>query len=71
MFEVERLDLFTKVRDKFPYFCTLNDYQKFILLMRINDAHIVMWMAKFIHHSMTKRSDILLSKHQEKDDTLD
>ena len=51
--------------------CTLNDYQKFILLMRSNDAHIVMWMAKFIHHSMTKRSDILLSKHQEKDDTLD
>ena len=28
MFEVERLDLFTKVGDKFPYFCTLNDYKK-------------------------------------------
>ena len=39
--------------------------------MRSNDAQITTWMAKFIHHSMTKRSDILLFEHQEKDDTLD
>ena len=71
MFEVERLDLFTKVGDKFPYVCSLNDYEKFILLMRSNDAQIITWMAKFIHHSMTKRSDILLFEHQEKDDMLD
>ena len=66
MFEVERLDLFTKVGDKFIYFCTLNDYEKFILLMRSNDAQIITWMAKFIHHSMTKMSDILLSKQPRK-----
>ena len=34
--------------------------------MQNNDAQIITWMAKFIHHSMTKRSDILLSEHQEK-----
>ena len=66
MFEVERLDLFTKVGDKFPYFCTLNDYEKFIFLKRSNDAQIMTWMAKFIHHSMTKRNDILLSEHKKK-----
>ena len=71
MFEVERLDLFTEVGDKLSYFCSLNDCEKIILLMRGNDAQIITWMAKFIHHSMTKRSGILSSKHREKDDTLD
>ena len=71
MFEVERLDLFTKVGDKFPYFCTLNDYEKSIFLMRRNDAQTITWMAKCIHHFMTKRSDILLSEHEEIEDTID
>ena len=71
MFDAERLDRFTKGRDKLPNFYTLNDHENFIFLMRSNDAQIITWMAKFIHPSMTKRSDNLLSEHQEKDDTLD
>ena len=34
MFEAGRLAFFTIVGDNFPYFFTLNDYDKFILLMQ-------------------------------------
>ena len=67
MYKTERLDLNTKVRNKFSNFCTLNDSEKFIFLMQSNDAHVITWMAKFVYR---KRSDILLSEVQEKDETL-
>ena len=44
--------------------------KKFIFLMQSNDAHVITWMAKFVYRSMSKRSDILLSEVQEKDETL-
>ena len=70
MYKTERLDLYTKVRKKFSNFCTLNDSEKFIFLMQSNDAHVITWMAKFVYRSMSKRSDILLSEVQKKDETL-
>ena len=70
MYKTERLHLYTKVRNKFLIFCTLNDSEKFIFLMQSNDAHVITWMAKFVYRSMSKRSDVLLSKVQEKDETL-
>ena len=70
MYKTERLDLYTKVRKKFSNFCTLNDSEKFIFLMQSNDAHVTTWMAKFVYRSMSKRSDILLSEVQEKDEPL-
>ena len=38
MFEVGRLDLFTKVEDKFPFFVLSMIMKKFTVLMRSNDA---------------------------------
>ena len=70
MYKTERLDLYTKVRKKFSNFCTLNDSEKFIFLMQSNDAYVITWMAKFVYRSMSKRSDILLSEVQKKDETL-
>ena len=71
MYKTERLDLYTKVRNKFSNFCTVNDSEKFIFLMQSNDAHAITWMAKSVYRSMSKRSDILLSEVQEKYETLD
>ena len=70
MYKTERVDLYTKLRNKFLNFCTLNDSEKFIFLMQSNDAHVITWMAKFVYRSMSKMSDILLSAFQEKDETL-
>ena len=70
MYKTERLELYTKVRNKFSNFCTLNDSAKFIFLMQSNDAHVITWMAKFVYRSMSKRSYIILSEVQEKDETL-
>ena len=69
MYKTERIDLYTKIRNKFSNFCTLND-SKFIFLMQGNDAHVITWMAKLVYLSMSKRSDILLPEVQEKDETL-
>ena len=44
--------------------------KKIIFLMQNNDAHVITWMAKFVHRSMIERSDILLYEVQEKDETL-
>ena len=46
MYKTERLDLYTKFRNKFLNFCTLNDSEKFIFLMQSNDAHVITWMEK-------------------------
>ena len=66
MYKSERPDLYTKVRNKFSNFCTLDDSEKFIILMQSNDAHVITWMATFVYRSLIQRSDILLSEVQEK-----
>ena len=70
MYKSERPDLYTKVRNKFSNFCTLDDSEKFIFLMQRNDAHGITWMATFVYRSLIQRSDILLPEVQEKDERL-
>ena len=69
-YKLFKKNFYTKVKNKFSNFCTLDDSEKFIFLMQSNDAHVITWMAKFVYQSMIKRSDILLSEVQEKDETL-
>ena len=44
--------------------------KKIIFLMHSSDAHVITWIEKFVYPSMCKRSDIVISEDQEKDDTL-
>ena len=64
LFETERLDLFGRVGNKFPVFCALDETAKFIFLMQNSDAQLITWVAKFIHHSMNKRNDNIISEDQ-------
>ena len=64
LFETERIDLFGRVGNKFPVFCALDETAKFIFLMQNSDAQLVTWVAKFIHHSMNKRNDNIISEDQ-------
>ena len=63
-FETERLDVFGRVGNKFPVFCTLDETAKFIFLMQNSDAQLITWVAKFIHHSTNKRNDDIISEDQ-------
>ena len=64
LFETERLDLFGRVGNKFPVFSALDETAKFIFLMQNSDAQLITWVAKFIHHSMNKRNDNIISEDQ-------
>ena len=71
LFETEHLDLFGRVGNKFPVFCALDETAKLIFLMQNSDAQLITWVAKFIHHSMNKRNDNIISEDQTYNDTLD
>ena len=64
LFETERLDLFGRVGNKFPVLCALDETAKFIFLMQNSVTQLITWVAKFIHRSMNKRNDNMISEEQ-------
>ena len=58
LYESERKALFQKINNIHPCYLNLIDKEKFIFLMTNDDPSILTWVAKFIHESMIKRSEL-------------
>ena len=52
-----RDDLFLKVAYRFNGFTPLNDHEKYIFLMKIDDPYILAWLGKHIAQSFVKRCE--------------
>ena len=58
LYENQRTSLFQKINCVNPYYLDFEDKDKFIFLMTNNNPSILTWVAKFIHESMIKRSEL-------------
>ena len=54
--QAERSVLENNVSKLYPSFPLIDDYQKFLFLMKNNDANILTWFGKFLHNSFKTRN---------------
>ena len=54
--QAERSVLESNVSKLYPSFPLIDDYQKFLFLMKNNDAKILTWFGKFLHNSFKTRN---------------
>lgn len=55
-----REKLFQRISEKFPMFVNLNQIEKFMFMFTFEDAQMLSWLGKFLHHSFHIRTSIAM-----------